>query len=173
MFQDRLSLFWIIGFRHYFGDPESFQNGSNIPFVIYLLSKNHVNAWFPCDTLLIEIVFPIPTKVSNPRRGFVQIESFKFLYRRYAYKVVPTYWLILTLDPYLWKRNESFLLELHRVLFTLTHNPTKWGLRVEQTMSSQEHLTIPMNGGCKNPQPITSFKPHVAFYHIVLNEVLP
>ncbi|CAI9268744.1 unnamed protein product [Lactuca saligna] len=31
------------------------------------------------------------------------------------------------------------------------------------------------NGGCKNKNPhrIVSFKSHVAFYHIVLNEVLP
>lgn len=45
----------------------------------------------------------------------------------------------------------------------------------EQMMSSQEHFhsDIIGNGGCKNPQRIVSFKSHVAFYHIVLNEVLP
>jgi hypothetical protein len=44
----------------------------------------------------------------------------------------------------------------------------------EQKMSSQEHPLIRLeNDGYKNPQQIVSFKSHVAFYHIVSNEVLP
>lgn len=52
---------------------------------------------------------------------------------------------------------------------------TKGSSVTEQTMSSQEHLISRQieNGGCKNPQRVVSFKSHVAFYHIVSNEVLP
>ena len=55
---------------------------------------------------------------------------------------------------------------------------TKGSSVPEQTMSSQEHLISRIsrqieNGGYKNPQRVVSFKSHVAFYHIVSNEVLP
>lgn len=37
LFRNPLSLLCkIIGFRHYFGDPYSFQKGSNIPFVFFI-----------------------------------------------------------------------------------------------------------------------------------------
>lgn len=59
-----------------------------------------------------------------------RIGYFQFLYRRYTYKVVPTYWLALTLDPCPWEINQYFILELHHVLFTL--QPNKIGVIVEQ-----------------------------------------
>lgn len=69
--------------------------------------------------------------------------------------------------------NQYFLLELHHVLFPL--HPNKAGSNgTEQRMSSQEHPLIRLeNDGYKNPQQSMSFKSHVAFYHIVSNEVLP
>lgn len=70
------------------------------------------------------------------------IVSFR-LYRRYTYKVFPTSWLALTLDPCPREMNQYFLLELHHVLFTLQPNKKeKRGSSsgAEQTMSSQEHL---------------------------------
>lgn len=53
--------------------------------------------------------------------------------------------------------------------------PNKVGVLVEQNkLCRAKSIIIPLeSGGCKNPQSIMSFKSHVAFYHIVSNEVLP
>lgn len=59
--------------------------------------------------------------------------SFPFLDWKYTYEVVPTYWLVLTLDSCSRKRNHYFLLELHHGLLTLQTNKTKnEGSSVEQ-----------------------------------------
>lgn len=176
---------WIIGFRHYFGDFESFQNGSNIPFFYdFFLSKNHTTEWFLCNTLLIwSKKFYQFQKIWLLNLKLAWIGSFRFIYGKYIYKyiyeVVPIYWLILTLDSCLREMNQYFLLELHHVRFTST--PQKkwefyWNRRNDvesRALSFLYNSCIIKNGGCKNPQRIVSFKSHVAFYHIVLNEVLP
>jgi len=62
------------------------------------------------------------------------------------------------------------------ILYYFHYTPTKnaGSNGREQRMSSQEHPLIRLeNDGYKNPQQIMSFKSHVAFYHIVSNEVLP
>ena len=106
LFRNPLSLLCeIIGFRHYFGDPYSFQNGSNIPFVcFFLLWKKNTNNWFPCNTLLlIEIVLPIPTNLTLFQTclnlNLISIYIW-IIYGGYTYKVGSTYWfwLSLTLD---------------------------------------------------------------------------
>ena len=56
-----------------------------------------------------------------------RIGSFRFLYRRYTYEVVPTYWLVLTLDPCPEKWiNTFYSSSIMYYLFTLQPNK-KWG----------------------------------------------
>lgn len=101
--------------------------------------------------------------------------SFRYLCQRYTYEVVATYWLTLTLDPSP-LRNES-ILSTRAPSCTISITPQQQNAGsngTEQKMSSQEHPLIRLeNDGYKNPQQIMSFKSHVAFYHIVSNEVLP
>lgn len=97
-----------------------FKMVATYPFCDFFLSKNHTDGWFVRDTLWIEKVFAVPTIFFNWK--FARIGSFRFLYRRYTYEVVPIYWLALTLDRCSWEINKYFLLELHHELFTLQPN---------------------------------------------------
>lgn len=110
LFRNLLSLLcWIIGFRHYFGDPYPFffQNGSNIPlcFFFFFLWKDYTND----DSLVIKDRKSFLNSASDKFYFFyfklVRILIFRFLwfiYGKSIYKVVPTYWLILTLDSSSW-----------------------------------------------------------------------
>lgn len=166
-------LCWIIGFRHDFGDLTPFKTAATYPF---FLGKNYMNDRFPCNTLLIKIVLPIPTNLTIWFQ-IVRIWIFWFLNWSYIYKVGPVYWLALTLDSF--PRYDKWiksLLSTRASSCTITYNPTKNGVPsgTEQTMSSQEHLHFYRKWWMsESTQAITSFKSHVAFYHIVSNEVLP
>lgn len=64
LFHDLFAFLWIIGFRHYFGNLQSFQkNGSNIPFFLNFSERIiQINrGLIPPNTLWIEIVLVIPT----------------------------------------------------------------------------------------------------------------
>lgn len=104
--------------------------------------------------------------------------SFRYLCQRYIYEVVPTYWLTLTLDPSPLRNKSIFSSTFYSssIMYYIPLHPNKnvESSGTEQKMSSQEHPLIRLeNDGYKNPQQIVSFKSHVAFYHIVSNEVLP
>ena len=147
-----------------------FKMAATYPFCDFFLLKNHTNGWFPRDTLWIEKVLSIPTNfpfVLNWK--LARIWSVRFLYRRYTYEVVPIYWLALTLDPCPHKKTNYS----SSIMDYFHYNPTR--VLVEQNKRCRaKSIFIPIsNGGCKNPQRIVSFKSHVAFYHIVSNEVLP
>jgi hypothetical protein len=75
------------------------------------------------------------------------------------------------------KNKKYFILELHPILYYITP-PKKKGYGGYRTNDVEPRAlsflyNIGKSGGCKTPQRIMSFKSHVAFYHIVLNEVLP
>lgn len=54
LFRNPLSLLCeIIGFRHYFRDPYSFQNGSNIPFLFLSVISFYINRIRTIDSLVI------------------------------------------------------------------------------------------------------------------------
>lgn len=82
--------------------------------------------------------------------------------------------LLIDTNPRPFPLKKWINIELHHVLFPLHPNKNADSNGTEQKMSSQEHPLIRLeNDGYKNPQQIMSFKSHVAFYHIVSNEVLP
>lgn len=63
LFHDLFAFLWIIGFRHYFGNRQSFQkNGSNIPFFLNFSERIiQINrGLIPANPLWIEIVLLIP-----------------------------------------------------------------------------------------------------------------
>lgn len=131
---------WIIGFRHYFGDLKIVSKWQqHTVFCDFFLSKNHMNGWFLRNTLCFWFDRKSFTN-SNINLKLNRIGSFRFIYRKYTYEVVPIYWSILTLDSCPWEINQYFLLELHRVLFTSQHSKNGGSSRTEQTMSSQEHF---------------------------------
>lgn len=112
---------------------KSFQNGSNIPFfvisfyqrIVWMVDSYVIHFTFN----LIKRVLPIPTKLTFQ---FYRIGSFRFIYLKYTYEVVPIYWSILTLDSCPWEINQYVLLEIHRVLFTWQHSQ-KWGFQWNRT----------------------------------------
>ena len=100
-------------------------------YLLWFLSiENHTNGWFPRDTLLIEKVLPIPTIFFFDLLKLVRIKPFRFLYRRYTYEVVPTYWLTLTLDLCPWEMNQYFPFCPSSIMYYL--QPQKVGVLVEQ-----------------------------------------
>lgn len=96
--------FWIIGFRHYFVDFESFQKWQQHAFLLFfsIKKRNHTNSGLPA----IYIIFIFSKKSYQFQQKtflwdlkLVLFWSFRFICQRYTYEVVPTYWLTLTLDP--------------------------------------------------------------------------
>lgn len=142
----------------------------------FFLSKNHTNGWFLCNTLLILL-----------KEFYLFTKKFTFEFEtclNWTLSISPSKiylqscpnLLIDTNLRFLPPRNESIRsARAPSWMIWFTSQPpvlveqNKW-CRVKSTL-------IPIyrkwNGGCKNPQRIVSFKSHVAFYHIVLNEVLP
>lgn len=90
LFWDPLSLPWIVGFRHYFGDLESFQNSSNIPFwgisfyqrIIRMVDSCVIHFWFDRKSFTNSLLL-------NLKLAWIGL--FQFLYRKFTYKVVPIY----------------------------------------------------------------------------------
>ena len=130
----------------------------------------------------------IPTRYTLYRKSFItskkikisfwvgNLESFRFLYRRYTYEVVPIYWLELTLDPCPWEMNQYFLLELHHGLFPFQPNKKKkerfeWNRTndVEPRAPSFLYKMVDVrihNGSCPSSRTLlstTSFQ--TKFYH--------
>lgn len=144
-------LCWIVGFRHYFGDFTPFKTAATYPFFLW---KNYTNDWFPCNTLLIKIVFPIPTSLTFWFQ-IVRIWIFRFLNWRYIYKVGPAYWLALTLDSS--PRYDKWIITFYSsfiVYYLLNYlQPNKMGFLVEQNKPcrAKSILISIENGGCKNP----------------------
>lgn len=66
--------------------------------------------------------FTNSTKISFWISKLLQSDPFDFYIENILTKFVPTYWLVLTLDPRPCEMNKYFLLELHHVLFTLQPN---------------------------------------------------
>lgn len=134
------------------------------------------NDWFPRDTLLIERFLSIPTNFPfgfETCSNWILSISISKIYLRSCSN------LLIGTNPRSLPRemNQYFLLELHHVLFIYITTQQKMGVLVNRTNDVEPRapsfLYKIKNGGCKNPQPIMSFKSHVAFYHIVSNEVLP
>lgn len=130
---------WIVGFRHYFGDLESFQNSSNIHFGDFFISKNHTNGWFMCNTLLIWL------------KEFYQFKKFLLLNWKLSISLSKIYLqscpnlLIDTNLRFLPPRNESIrsvLLELHHGWYGLHHNPPKNEVLVKENKRCRAKSTF-------------------------------
>lgn len=107
-------------------------------YLLFFLLKNHTNGWFPCDTLLIEIVLPIPT-------NFTLFCFFIWNLFEFAISISKIYLrscsnLLTGTNPRSFPLiNESRIYA--RAPSCTIYNPPKLGPGgTEQTMSSQEHL---------------------------------
>ena len=93
------------------------------PFFVYDLfsfyTKNHQNAWFTHDRLLIQRILQFSENFLFHCK--IAWKDFFFQYKK-TYEVVPTYWFALTLDPYSYERNKNFLFSSSSILYSFLYS---------------------------------------------------
>ena len=117
-----LSLPWIVGFRHYFGDLSFSKMAATHPFLRFFSIKESYEQLIPAWYTFHRKSFTNSNKLSFWISKLLESDSFDLYIENILTKFVTTYWLVLTLDPCPCEMNKYFLLKLHHVLFTLHPN---------------------------------------------------
>ena len=92
------------------------------PFLWFLSIKESYEQLIPAWYTFDRKSFTNSKRFSFWIEKLLESDPFDFYIKNILTKFVPTYWLVLTLDPCPWEMNKYFLLELHHVLFTLQRN---------------------------------------------------
>lgn len=126
LFQDSLSLLWIFGFRHYFGDLDRFikKGQQQAPYFVYDLFSFYQIIIQTLDSRMIDFWFKEFYNFTKISFSIVKLlEGLFFQYQnKKTYEVVPTYWFALTLDPYSCERNQNFLFSSSSILYSFLYS---------------------------------------------------
>lgn len=127
LFQDSLSLLWIFGFRHYFGDLDRFikKGQQQAPYFVYDFFSFYQRIIQTLDSRMIDFWFKEFYNFTKISFSIVKLfeRAFLFQYKnKKTYEVVPTYWFALTLDPYSCERNKKFLFSSSSILYSFLYS---------------------------------------------------
>lgn len=153
-----------------------YKMAATYPFCDFFLSKNHINARFPRDTLWIERLFSISTNFTFELKTWLNriLSIYILIYMIYLRSCSN---LLIGINPrFLPPERWIHIFYPSSIMYYIHYNLTKKGFLWKQNRCRVKSTFIHRkDGGCKNKNPhrIVSFKSHVAFYHSVSNEVLP